>query len=376
MIYLDYAANSPAEAAVITKFCEMEASFPGNPNSSHPAGLEARRELDMVTAAISDMLGAEPSEVIYTSGATESNNLAIKGIAEAGVPIGRHIISTPLEHSSVRTALEYLSCRGWEVDMLDIRPDGSVELEQLKSLLRKDTVLLALCAVDSELGAIQPLEEIKAILKAFPDCRLHVDATQAIGKIPVSFSGVDTMSISPHKFGGINGSGLLLKSRRTLIAPLIHGGSGSSALRGGTPALSLAASSETALRLALEHMPERNKIVSGLHSQLIEALTAYGCVRINSPANSIPHIINLSVNGIKGTRFQRALSKRGVCVSVKSACSTGGEPSRAVFAVSGDRKNALSSWRISLSHRTVSPEINRFMELFDDCLRELAPVGN
>ncbi|MCD7751132.1 MAG: cysteine desulfurase [Lachnospiraceae bacterium] len=371
MIYLDYAANHPCEEAVLQRFCETERAFIGNANSSHPAGEAAREEMERITLSIASLLGAKSAEVIYTSGATESNNTAIKGIARARRHLGRHIISTPLEHASVSASLTYLQELGYEIDLLDIGRDGKVDLEQLKDLLREDTVLLAVTAVDSELGTIQPLEDIKEILKFFPNCALHVDATQAIGRLPVAFSGLDTMSLAPHKFGGLNGSGLLLKKRGLVLEPLLHGGVSTSLYRGGTPTVSLAACVETALRLAIENREEHVREVTALSGKLRSALSAYPKVRVNSPADAVPHILNLSVEGVKGTRFQHALADHGVCVSVKSACSSDGTPSRAVFAVSRDRRNALSSWRISFSHRTTEEEVREFLQIFDACYYEL-----
>lgn len=371
MIYLDYAANHPSEEAVLQRFCEAERALIGNANSSHPAGEASREEMERITASIASLMGAENAEVIYTSGATESNNMAIKGIARARRHLGRHIISTPLEHASVSASLTYLQEQGYEIDLLDIGRDGRVDLEHLKDLLREDTVLLAVTAVDSELGTIQPLEGIKEILKSFPNCALHVDATQAIGRVPVAFSGLDTLSLAPHKFGGLNGSGLLLKKRGLVLEPLLHGGVSTSLYRGGTPTVSLAASVETALRLAIENREDHVQKVTELSNELKNALSAYPKVRINSPSDAVPHILNLSVDGVKGTRFQSALADHGVCVSVKSACSSDGTPSRAVFAVSRDRRNALSSWRISLSYRTTEEEAREFLQTFDTCYYEL-----
>jgi cysteine desulfurase len=371
MIYLDYSANTPADRLVLEAFLSTEKNFIGNPNSTHPAGQAAKAELDRITAHIARMLGAEPEEIIYTSGASESNNLAIKGIAQGSRHAGRHIISTALEHSSVGGALTAVQQQGWEIDLLDICRDGTVDLEQLRDLLRRDTVLVAVSAVDSELGTVQPIGEIAKILEEFPNCRLHVDATQAVGKLPLNISGADTVSIAPHKFYGLNGTGLLIKRRGLVIEPQIHGGVSTTIYRSGTPTLALAASTEKALELALGELDERRAYVKKLNDLLREKLTKYPAVRINSPAGAVPHILNLSVTGVKGLDFQRALSRRDICVSVKSACSVEGTPSKAVYAVSRDRKNATSSWRISLSHLTTEQEIDEFMAAFDDCCKEL-----
>ena len=348
MIYLDYAAHAPADPAVLERFCDMERRFPANPNSVHAAGKAAREEMARVTEQI-----------------------AIKGIAQASRHIGKHIISTPLEHSSVSGSLTALQERGWEIDLLSIGRDGTVDPEEVRELLRPDTVLVAICAVDSELGTIQPVNEIAALLADHPNCRLHVDATQAIGRIPVDFSGIDTLSFAPHKFGGICGSGVLLKRSRMPLEPQMNGGASTTLYRSGTPALGLAASSALALQLACDERESRCAVVQRHSERLRKALAAYPAVHINSPEHTVPHILNLSVKNVKGTVFQRALSEKGVCVSVKSACSADGLPSRAVFAVSRDRRNALSSWRISLSHLTTDAEIDEFLSVFDACYHEL-----
>ena len=370
MIYLDYSANTPADPAVLDAFYQTERRYIGNPNSTHPAGQAARAEMARATDSIAALLGVLPQEIIYTSGASESNNLALKGIVQASRHVGKHIISTALEHSSVGGALSALQQQGCEIDLVDIRQDGTMDLEQLRELLRKDTVLVAVCAVDSELGTVQPIREIADILKDYPNCRLHVDATQAVGKTELVLDGVDTMSIAPHKFYGLNGSGLLVKKKHLVIEPQIHGGGSTTPYRSGTPALGLAVSIETALRLALEGQNERVAQIAALNRRLRTELGKYPAVRFNSPENAVPHILNLSVSGVKGTVFQRELGNHGVCVSVKSACSTEGTPSKAVYAVSRDRKNALSSWRISLSHLTTEAEITEFLQIFDRCYKE------
>ena len=371
MIYLDYSANTPANRAVFDAFVEAETAFIGNPNSTHPAGQAARAQLAKATERIAELLGANPAEVIYTSGASEANNLAVKGIAHASRHVGRHIISTPLEHASLSGCLNWLQDKGWEIDLLDVDRDGRVDLEQLRDLLRSDTALVAVSWVDSELGTVQPIDKIIEILKDYPNCRLHVDATQAVGKMRVSFAGIDTMSVAPHKFYGLNGSGILLKRRGVELEPLIHGGAGATDYRSGTPTLALAVAAARALELALGDLERNVEIVRAHSARLRAELGRYSEVRFNSPKGALPHILNLSVRGVKATAFQRALSERGVCVSVKSACSTEGTPSKAVYAVTLDRKNALSSWRISLSHLTTDAELDAFMEIFETCYGEL-----
>ena len=374
MIYLDYSANTPVDTRVLEQFCAVERRCIGNANSHHQAGSAAKAEIDAATIKIASLLGVQPAEIIYTSGASEANNFALKGLARLSRYAGRHIISTPLEHSSVSGTLTALQEQGYEIDLLDVKQDGTVDLEHLKDLLRPDTICVAITLVDSELGVVQPVQEIAAILKAYPHCHLHVDATQAVGKIPVSFEGVDTMSLTAHKFYGLNGIGLLVKRRNLALEPLIHGGESTTIYRSGTPTVALASSLACALDLAVIDLPGRVDHVAKLNAELRAALSTYPLVRINSPEHAIPHVLNLSVRNVKGTVFQRELDAKGVCVSVKSACSSDGLPSRAVFAVSRDRRNALSSWRISLSHLTTEDEIKALLQAFDVCYRELTAV--
>ena len=374
MIYLDYSANTPVDARVLEQFCAVERRCIGNANSHHQAGSAAKAEIDAATIKIASLLGVQPAEIIYTSGASEANNFALKGLARLSRHAGRHIISTPLEHSSVSGTLTALQEQGYEIDLLDVKQDGTVDLEHLKDLLRPDTICVAVTLVDSELGVVQPVQEIAAILKAYPHCHLHVDATQAVGKIPVSFEGVDTMSLTAHKFYGLNGIGLLIKRRNLALEPLIHGGESTTIYRSGTPTVALASSLACALDLAVIDLPNRVDHVAKLNAELRAALSTYPLVRINSPEHAIPHVLNLSVRNVKGTVFQRELDAKGVCISVKSACSSDGLPSRAVFVVSRDRRNALSSWRISLSHLTTEDEIKAFLQAFDVCYRELTAV--
>ena len=371
MIYLDYSANTPVDPQVLEQFCAVERRCIGNANSHHRAGAAAKAEIDAATRKIAALLGVQPAEIIYTSGASEANNFALKGLARLSRHVGRHIISTPLEHSSVSGTLTALQEQGYEIGLLDVKRDGTVDLEHLKELLRPDTIAVAVTLVDSELGVVQPVEQIAEILKEYPHCHFHVDATQAVGKLPFSFEGVDTMSLTAHKFYGLNGIGLLLKRRNLALEPLIHGGESTTIYRSGTPTVALASSLACALELAVNGLPQRAETVRTLNAELRAALARYPDVQINSPDTAIPHVLNLSVRNVKGTVFQRELDAQGVCVSVKSACSSDGLPSRAVFAVSRDRRNALSSWRISLSHLTTEEELHGFLDAFDLCIHQL-----
>jgi cysteine desulfurase len=271
----------------------------------------------------------------------------------------------------VSGTLTNLQEQGYEIDLLNITSNGTIDLEHLKRLLREDTILVALCAVDSELGVVQPIQQVAEVLKDYPNCRLHVDCTQAIGKIDFSFEGIDTASFTAHKFYGLNSCGILYKREGVVIEPLIHGGKSTTIYRSGTPDLAMAVAMEKALELAIINLEERSKRVEKLNRTITDSLKRYPLVRINSTEKSIPHILNLSVKGIKSREFQQALNAQGVCVSTKSACSTPNTPSRAVYEVSKDRKNALSSWRVSISHLTTDEEVSKFLKAFDVCYNQM-----
>ena len=371
MIYFDYSANTPTDEKVLTRFCETAKNYTGNANAKHKSGYAALNLQNTVSDNIAKILGVLPEEIIYTSGASESNNLAIKGIARAKRHIGKHIITTPLEHPSVSAPLTFLQEQGYEIDVVNIGHNGKIDLEHFSSLIRRDTVLVTICSVDSELGVIQPIKEIRKILDHFPNCCLHIDATQAVGKIPVDFTVGDTISLAPHKFYGLVGSGILIKRKKLIIDPLIHGGSGTTIYRSGTPTVALNAAAETALALSLDAMDKNYLEVKKLNVLLRNKLNKIDGLTINSPNDAIPHILNISIEEIRGTAIRDILSKYGVCISVKSACSTDTLPSRAVYAVSRSRKNALSSWRISLSHLTTEQEISDFIKILNQCVKEL-----
>ncbi|NLK98351.1 MAG: cysteine desulfurase [Epulopiscium sp.] len=371
MIYLDYAATTPACEEALQAFYNVSKSYIGNPNSSHKLGREAKAYLDLCTKNIADRLGVKESEIIYTSGATEANNLAIKGIANSYKRYGKHIISTYLEHSSVTGPLTTLQNSGYEIDYVDILDNGLVDLDHLKELLRDDTILVSIGYVDSELGIEQNIHQIGEILASYPHCFFHVDVTQAIGKIPVSLENVDLATFTPHKFYGLHGCGVLVKKDNIMIEPLIHGGVSTTPFRSGTPTLALVAALEKALSLATSDLEERYNYVKQLNKTLKEKLQQYKNVRINSTDKAVPHIVNISIKGANTMAFQSELEDYDIYVSTKSACCAPNTPSRAVYAITKDRKLALSTLRISLSHHTTEKDIETFLEYFDQCYKKL-----
>lgn len=372
MIYLDYAALTPASEEALAVFCDTVRQYPANPNSAHSAGIQARALLDNCTQRILHRLDANGREIVYTSGTGEANNLAIKGIAAQYRKYGRHIISTYMEHSSVNGALAALQSTGFEISYANAGADGQLDVAHLESLLRDDTILVSVSAVDSELGVRQPIGRIAAMLADRPRCFFHTDAAQAVGKIPVDINGIDLLTFAPYKFYGLPGCGMLIKKPDIILEPLIHGGSSASPYRSGTPALGLIASAAQALDTAAGNMDAQTTHIKALNDRLRTALSAYPRLVFNSPVHSIPHILNISLPGVNTRRFLNELSNRGVCLSEKSACCAPGTPSRPVYAMTNDRKRALSTLRISLSHLTTDTEITAFLAHFDDVYRLLA----
>lgn len=371
MIYLDYAANTPTDDEVIKTFSEVSREYIANPNSNHKLGRLAKEKLDRSTKKIAELLKVNDSEIIYTSGASESNNLAIKGVAEHYKRNGKHIITTYLEHSSVNGAVGYLQNKGFEVDYVDITESGLVDIDHLKELLRDDTILVSICYVDSEVGLKQHINEIGELLSNYHNCFFHVDATQAVGKIPVCFSNVDLVTFAPHKFYGLNGCGVLIKKESIILEPLIHGGISTTSFRSGTPSLNMIAALEKSLVLAYSEMEERYFYVESLNKKLRESLFKYKRVKINSTINSTPFILNLSIEKINTEQFKMALEENDIYVSTKSACCAPNTVSRPVYALTKDKKIALSTLRISLSHLTFMQDIDKFLECFDDCYKKL-----
>lgn len=376
IIYLDYAANTPVDKEVLKVFNESTIKYYANPNSTHELGFLAKEVIDKANNNILNIFQEKTNisdnmEIIYTSGSSESNNLAIKGIANTYRENGKHIITTFLEHSSVSSPLTYLKEKGYEVDLLEIDTDGKININNLKELLRKDTILVSIGYIDSELGSIQPIKQISEILKDYPNCYLHVDCTQAVGKINLDLQNVDLISFSPHKFYGLNGFGGLIKRKDIVLEPLIHGGASTSIYRSGTPVTGQIVAMEKAIQIAFDKLDERYNYVKNINMYLREKLKQYNLVQINTISIENPFILNLGIKGIKAIDFKKKLEEYGVCISIKSACSVTISPSRPVMAITHDRKRALSSWRISLSHLVTQDEINEFIKRFDKCYKEI-----
>lgn len=366
MIYLDYSATTKPSEEVLSSFYKASIDYFGNPNSLHRLGTNANRLIQASTNQIAELLNIKPSEIIYTSGSSESNNTVIKGIAYKYKNRGKHIITTRFEHSSIYGPLEFLKeYEGFSIDYVDTDEFGLVKLDSLENLIRDDTILVSICSVNSEIGIRQPIEEIGEFLKKYPKCFFHVDMTQSIGKEVVSLDNIDLASFSAHKIYGIKGVGCLIKKDNVLLEPLINGGKSTTEFRSGTPALPLIVSLAKALRLSLENIKEKQEYIKELNKYLKNKLSIYEKVKINSNNYCIPHIINISVLNYKPETLQHALEEYDIYISTQTACSKDNSKSDAVYALTKDEERSKTSVRISLSHLTTKEEIDDFIKAFD-----------
>ena len=371
MIYLDYAASTPVDPDVLDNFVSVTKSFYANPNSNHELGVSAKNMIDESTNKIASLLNVLPEEIIYTSGATESNNLAIRGVANRYKNNGKHIIVSSLEHNSIISSCTYLQENGFDVDLIPINKDGLVDIDTLKEMIREDTILVSVCAVDSEIGLTQPIEEIGKFLKKYESIIFHTDASQAIGKVSIDYSNCDLITIAPHKFYGMNGVSILVKKRNVSLKPIILGGKSTTVYRSGTPVINMITSTKVALEKALNLLDERNSYITKLNNKIITKLKEYKNVHINNTDKSIPHTINISIKGVKSDLFASKLNDYGVMISTKTSCCPLNTPSKLVYALTKDKTLASTSIRISLSHLTKEEEINEFLEIFGKCYKEV-----
>lgn len=369
MIYLDYSATTPVNKEVLDTFTKVSLDFPGNPNSLHKLGVEAKKLIDSATNQIIELLNLKDKEIIYTSGSSESNNLAIKGLCLKHQGMGKHIITTNLEHSSIYGPIGYLQKQGYEVDFVKTK-NGLVDMEDLERLVTDDTVLVSIASVNSETGMLQNISEIAKFLKT-KKCYFHVDMTQSVGKINIDMNDIDLVSFSGHKFYGLKGIGVLVKNSDLTLEPLIHGGKSTTVYRSGTPALPLIVSISKALRLALTDLDLKYEKIQELKDYLIENLEKYENVRINSKEHSLPHVLNISVMHAKPETFQHALEEYDIYISTQSACSANNPISKAVLEVTNDEETAKHSIRISLSYLTTKEELDKFLDAFDKCYNKL-----
>ena len=364
MIYLDYSATTPVNPDVLDSLLKVSRDYIGNPNSMHSLGVKSRALLKSATRQIADCLNIKMEEIIYTSGATEANNTALLGVALRYKNRGNHIILSKLEHPSEYVLANYLENLGFRISYVNNDSDGLIDLDDLKSLITDKTILVSIVGVNSEVGVRQPLKTIRQIIKKEnPNTIFHSDLTQGLGKVAINLNDVDLASFSGHKIYGPKGIGLLYKSEKVDIVPLIHGSSKDFPLRAGTPPLPLIVALSKAIRLCLIDLDKKELYVKKLNEKIVDDLSHYPNLKFNNTKYSIYHVINISLMDIKPESFVHAMEDHEVYISTNTACSSG-ELSTSVMAIYGDKKRAMTTIRISLSCNTTMDEVNKFLTFF------------
>ena len=369
--YLDNSATTRVCPEAIDCMLDCLNNNWGNPSSLHEKGIQAEDLLERARKAVAGAIGCEPSEIVFTSGGTQSNNIAVFGAVEAAKRKGNKIITSSVEHPSVMKAFDRLENEGYEVVRLRVDRFGRVDLEQLKNELDEKTVLVSVMAVNNELGTIEPIKEISALIKKSGCPALfHVDAVQAFGKIPLSVRslGVDLMSISSHKIHGPKGAGALyVKKGVRLVSPVVGGGQEKDLRPGTEPMPAIAGFAGAVSALTVQKSLEK---ITALRNQTVEKLKNMDGVVLNSPDDALPYIINLSLPGLPSEAVLNLLSNRNIYVSSGSACAKG-HKSPVLTAAGLDTERINSSLRISFSRFTEETEIEMLLDGINKALSTL-----
>jgi len=369
MIYLDNCATTKPYKEVLETFVEVNNNYYGNPASINKFGKTTNKLLDAARKQVADILKVKKETIYFTSCATESNNIAIIGSVEHKKDFGNRIIVSKIEHPSVLETYRELERRGFILDYLNVDSNGLIDLNHLKSLLTKETILLSVMHVNNVYGGVQPIKEIVELLKEYPKVHFHVDGVQGVLKKEINLSDIDSYSISAHKFHGIKGVGVLyLKSRRT-VHNITFGGGQENGLRSGTVNVAGAVSLAKALRLSYERTPDVLKKHREFKKLIINELDSINHVVINSPLddNYVDSIINISLPKIKGEAIVNSLNERGIMVSTTSACSSKTfHLNEALYARGLSKENIEGSIRVSFSYKTKLEEIKTFVKMFKE----------
>ena len=373
IIYLDNAATAKVDPEVLDSYNQITLKYFANPSSIHSLGQEASRLLDKSREQILNVLKLTHHEVIFTSGATEANNLAIKGYCFANRSRGNHIITSASEHPSVLNTVLELKDFGYEVTVLPVNEKCAVEVKTLKAAIKDNTILVSLMMVNNETGAINPIKEIGEYLKKFPKIAFHVDMVQAMGKLPLDLDNIDMFSIAGHKIHGLLGSGLLIKEKKIILKAINNGGGQENNLRSGTNTLALSASLAKAIRLAISNQAKDYEHVKILSKRLLDYLKDnQDKYRINSFFEENPYIVNFSLRNHKASVVVEALSNRGIMVSSLSACHAKHEDySAVVYAMTNDINIAHNTIRVSFGKDNTLEEVEALIKNLESIIKEI-----
>lgn len=380
-VYLDHAATTPVHPEVAEAVKEAMLVYYGNPSSIHSFGREARRAVDEAREKVARLIGAEPAEIIFTSGATESDNLAIKGMAYASRDRGGHIITSSIEHHAILHACEQLEKEGFRVTYLPVDGDGLVDPADVEQAIGEDTILISIMLANNEVGTIQPIEEIGTIARQ-RGIPFHTDAVQAVGQIPVDVNRlqVDLLSLSGHKMYGPKGIGALYLRKRTRIQPLFQGGSHERRLRPGTENVPGIVGLGKAAELAAAELAERGRRYALLRDRLRDKLwSALNDIKLNGhPTRRLPNNLNLSVLYVEGESMLLNLDLAGIAASSGSACTSGSlEPSHVLTAMGIPHEVSHGSLRFTVGRDTTEEDIDYVSEILPgivERLRDMSPL--
>lgn len=379
MLYLDYAATTPPYPEVVKTIMEVMTNHYGNPSSLHRFGMEAERLVQKAKEVIGSILQVQPSSIIFTSGGTESNNLAIKGTAYQYQNRGLHLITTELEHASVSGPFAQLEGEGFQVTYLPVDGTGQVNLEELHKAITPETILVSVMHVNNEMGRIQPIADIGRMLEKYPTILFHVDAVQGMGKLPIfpKAMGIDMLSASAHKFRGPKGTGFLYCRSGIRLKPLLAGGGQEHGIRSGTENVPLIVGMARALRMSMEGLEQKHAHKCRMRDLIRKGIASIPVLQLTGPDDPdrigmAPHIVHFSFPGMKSEVVVHALEERRIYISSKSACSSGeAEPSRVLMAMGLDRKRAQSGLRVSFSDNLTEQDVKTFVQALKEVTAEL-----
>lgn len=378
MIYFDNSATTKPYKEVLNSFLKVSEDFFGNPSSLHRIGGQAEKLLQQARSQVAKLLKVKETEVLFTSGGTESNNLAVKGVALAHRERGRHIITTAIEHASIHNAMMQLETLGFEITYIPPDSFGFISTEAVEKEMRDDTILVSIIHVNNEVGTIQPIEEIGSMLKKYPKAIFHVDHVQGVGKVPIDFSnaGIHLCTISGHKFHGLKGTGALFVKEGIHLSPLFSGGNQEWKQRSGTENVAGMVAMSKALRMTLEQRNEKLNQMSAALERLRDGIYQIKEITIHTPEeNSAPHILNFSVKGIKAETFVHALEEKDIYVSTTSACSSKKKAaSKTLLAMGVPADEAESAIRISLIYSNTVVEAEQTVKAIAEAVKQLSEV--
>ena len=369
MIYFDNAATTQVYPDVLKTYTEVASKIWGNPSSLHSLGSQASRILEASRKQIADLLGKKSSEIFFTSGGTEGDNWVIKGVAFERAHLGKHVIVSSIEHPAVKESALWLRSQGFEVDLAPVTRDGFVDVEKLADLIRPDTILVSIMAANNEIGSIQPIKGISTLLEKHPTVSFHVDAVQAVGKMPlVDFltERVDFATFSGHKFHSVRGVGFIFAKEGKKITPLLTGGGQESDKRSTTENVAGIAATAKALRLVLDQFEAGQHRLLAMKKIILEELSTYPDVTIFSQMEGfLPNILTFGIKNVRGEVTVHAFEDHQIYISTTSACSSkAGKPAGTLLAMGIPQKLAQTAARISLDQENDMCQVEQFLTIF------------